>query len=41
MTLEDFEIRRQQKFWRQLRDLVPVWDEMIRDFNARTETIPS
>ncbi|MGB3565045.1 MAG: pyridoxal-phosphate dependent enzyme [Thermoanaerobaculia bacterium] len=41
VTLEDFEIRRQQKFWRQLRDLVPVWDEMIRDFNARTETIPS
>jgi cysteine synthase len=41
VTLEEFESRRQQKFWHQLRDLVPVWDEMIREFNTRTGTLPS
>jgi cysteine synthase len=30
-----FEARRQQSFWRDLRRFVPVWDEMIDDFNAR------
>jgi cysteine synthase A len=34
--LEDFERRRSQSFWRDLRDLIPVWDGMIQDFNERT-----
>ncbi len=32
---ELFEARRSQSFWRGLRRYLPVWDEMIDDFNAR------
>ena len=32
---ELFEARRQQSFWEGLRRFLPVWDEMITDFNAR------
>jgi hypothetical protein len=32
---ELFEARRDQSFWKGLRRLLPVWDEMINDFNAR------
>ena len=32
---ELFEARRTQDFWRGLRRYLPVWDEMIVDFNAR------
>ena len=32
---ELFEARRDQSFWRGLRRYLPVWDEMINDFNAR------
>ena len=34
--LEVFEARRSQRFWQDLRGLPAVWDELIRDFNART-----
>ena len=39
VTLEAFEARRSQAFWKQLREMVPVWDEMISEFNrqARVE----
>ena len=33
--LEVFEARRSQDFWRRIRTYMPVWDEMIREFNAR------
>jgi cysteine synthase len=33
VALADFERRRSQKFWTELHDLVPVWDEMITAFN--------
>jgi cysteine synthase A len=36
VPLEDFEARREQSFWRGLRDLLPVWDSLIADFNGRT-----
>jgi len=36
VSLEDFEVRRSQAFWRDLRELVPAWDEQIRAFNAAT-----
>jgi cysteine synthase A len=36
IDLADFEVRRGQAFWRGLRDLLPVWDEMIVEFNGRT-----
>ncbi len=32
---ELFEARRQQSFWTGLRRFLPVWDEMIDDFNGR------
>jgi cysteine synthase A len=32
---ELFEARRGQEFWRGLRRFLPVWDEMITEFNAR------
>jgi cysteine synthase len=34
--LEVFEARRSQAFWRGLRSYLPVWDELITDFNARS-----
>jgi cysteine synthase len=33
---DDFAARRDQRFWTGLRDLLPAWDEMIGEFNART-----
>ena len=36
VSLEDFEARRSQAFWRDLRALVPAWDEAIAAFNAAT-----
>jgi len=36
VSIEDFEVRRSQDFWRGLRDAVPHWDDMIREVNART-----
>ncbi len=36
VSLEDFEARRSQSFWRGLRELIPAWDAMIEDFNARS-----
>jgi hypothetical protein len=34
--LAEFDARRDQRLWRGLRDLLPVWDTMIEEFNART-----
>jgi cysteine synthase len=36
VSVPEFEARRSQSFWRGLRDIVPVWDAMIDEFNART-----
>ncbi len=36
VSLPDFEARRDQRFWTDLRDLPPVWDAMIDEFNQRT-----
>ena len=38
--LADFEARRDQRFWRSLRDLLRDWDEGITDFNRRTGAVP-
>jgi cysteine synthase A len=32
----EFEARRSQDWWRDLRSLLPAWDEMITEFNAAT-----
>jgi cysteine synthase len=36
VSLEDFEARRDPAFWASLREVVPAWDDLIDDFNART-----
>jgi cysteine synthase len=36
VSLAEFEARRRQSFWRGLHGLLPVWDEMITEFNARS-----
>jgi cysteine synthase len=35
VSLENFEKRRSQDFWMQLRNVAPVWDRLITEFNAR------
>ena len=35
ITLADFTARRDQDFWRGLRSRLPLWDEMIVEFNRR------
>ena len=37
VSVQAFSERRQQSFWRGLRDLVGVWDEMIEAFNAKSK----
>lgn len=36
VSLADFVVRREQQFWRGLRELLPTWDAMITEFNGRT-----
>ncbi len=36
VPLADFVARREQSFWRGLRDLLPAWDAAIAEFNGRT-----
>jgi cysteine synthase len=35
LTVDEFEGRRDQSWWRDLRPLLPAWDELITEFNAR------
>jgi cysteine synthase len=35
VPLDDFEKRRGQGFWRELRQVASIWDELITEFNAR------
>jgi len=36
VSLEDFDARRDPGFWTGIREVVPTWDELIDDVNART-----
>jgi len=36
VSVERFEARRSQSFWRSIRQVLPVWDGLIREFNARS-----
>ena len=36
VSVEDFEARRDPGFWAVIRELVPAWDDLIDDINART-----
>jgi len=39
VTLDDFEQRKDQRFWRALVDSIPVWDDLIEDFNAEVGAV--
>jgi cysteine synthase A len=39
VSLEEFNARLQQSFWDGLLDLVPAWDRMIADFNAKSGAV--
>jgi cysteine synthase len=41
VSIEDFTARRQQSFWRRLRDRMPEWDSAIRDVNAAVQAVPA
>ena len=41
ISIADFTSRRDQGFWRGLRDLIPAWDRMIDEFNERTGVLNS
>jgi cysteine synthase len=41
VSVEEFTVRRDQAFWRGLRDLLPEWDELIRRFNHETHATGS
>jgi cysteine synthase len=36
VALADFDKRKDQRFWTELRDLLPVWDDLIERFNRDT-----
>ncbi|MDR7418555.1 MAG: pyridoxal-phosphate dependent enzyme [Armatimonadota bacterium] len=36
VSIDEFETRRDQGFWRAMRGILPVWDRMIEEFNRRT-----
>jgi len=36
VSVREFDARRDQSFWRGLREMLPVWDRLIDEFNGRT-----
>ncbi|MDI6772022.1 MAG: pyridoxal-5'-phosphate-dependent protein subunit beta [bacterium] len=36
ISIEEFEARRDQRFWQEMRSIIPAWDQMIEEFNGRT-----
>ena len=36
VPIDEFVARRHQETWTQMRSVLPLWDEMITEFNART-----
>ena len=34
VSIEDFDSRRDPKYWDRLMEMVPIWDDMIGTFNA-------
>ena len=34
VSVEDFDRRKNQDFWRSMVDSIPAWDRLIQDFNA-------
>merc|ERR1712160_100605 len=36
LSVEEFECRRSQEWWKKVHSLVPKWDALIKEFNAST-----
>lgn len=41
VSVEEFNARRRQEYWKSLREIIPIWDQMIEEFNGRTGAIQS
>jgi len=41
VSVEDFQARRDPAFWSGIREVVPVWDDLIDEVNARTGVLES
>ena len=39
VSIEEFRARKSPQFWTDIREIIPVWDRMIEEFNARTGAI--
>ncbi len=39
VSIDEFVARRDQSFWKGLREIIPVWDQMIEEFNSRTGAV--
>ena len=36
VSIEEFRARQDPRFWTSIREIIPVWDQMIEEFNARS-----
>jgi len=36
VSFDDFEVRRKAEFWNSLHKMIPVWDQLITEFNSQT-----
>ncbi len=39
VSVEEFRARQDQRFWREIREVIPVWDHLIEEFNAKTGAV--
>ncbi len=39
VPLDEFQARRDPAFWTSIREVIPVWDQLIEEFNARTGAV--
>lgn len=37
VDIKDFNARKDQKFWKDLKKFVPIWDNLIKDFNKKAK----
>jgi hypothetical protein len=36
VPIEEFKARKDPRFWTSIREIIPVWDQLIEEFNARS-----
>jgi cysteine synthase A len=39
VSVEEFKARKDAQFWTDIREVIPVWDQLIDEFNARTAAV--